>query len=308
MVDLSEALRMRLAPPCDQLRFETAVGSREFSIHEAVPVLAEAGHWLSVVGLASISSFDVRPDHVATVQFAHSGHLLTLGVSEMPNPLATITIEAGTSAEPVSRDRMPSRYPVEMKTGTIRRLAGLLHGASPRSEALRVEPGHALRQLAAALVECDTGQDVLRQLHADAVAVVLAVQLLSGQSPLLPKRRQAKTLPAWRTHRVFKYVDEHLSESITLDDLAGAAGLTSMYFASQFRAATNMRPHEYVLRRRIQRAQELLVLSPIRLIDVALEVGFQTQAHFTTVFKRFTGVTPLRWRQTVAKAADVSVC
>jgi AraC-like DNA-binding protein len=69
-----------------------------------------------------------------------------------------------------------------------------------------------------------------------------------------------------------------------------------MHFASQFRAATNLRPHEFVLRRRVQRAEELLQNTSTPIVEVALMVGFQTQAHFTTTFKRFVGSTPNRWR------------
>jgi AraC-like DNA-binding protein len=75
-----------------------------------------------------------------------------------------------------------------------------------------------------------------------------------------------------------------------------------MHFAALFRVATGARPHEYVLRRRIERAQELLRDSSLTLVDVALSVGFQTQSHFTTVFKRFTGETPHRWRRSTAGA------
>jgi AraC-like DNA-binding protein len=81
-----------------------------------------------------------------------------------------------------------------------------------------------------------------------------------------------------------------------LSDLAAFAGLSRMYFAAQFRAATGVRPHEYLLRRRVERAQDLLSTSGQALVEVALSVGFQTQAHFTTVFKRFVGQTPHRWR------------
>ena len=80
-------------------------------------------------------------------------------------------------------------------------------------------------------------------------------------------------------------------------DIAAATGLSRMHFAAQFRAATGLAPHEFVLRRRIARAQELLSAPSATLVDVALSVGFQTQAHFTTVFKRIVGQTPMRWRQ-----------
>lgn len=110
-------------------------------------------------------------------------------------------------------------------------------------------------------------------------------------------RRRCSPLPTWRLKRTLAYIEANLGETVSLADLAGAAGLTRMHFAAQFRVATGLRPHEFLLRRRIERAQELLAEPSETLVDVALAVGFQTQAHFTTVFKRFVGETPHRWRR-----------
>jgi AraC-like DNA-binding protein len=84
---------------------------------------------------------------------------------------------------------------------------------------------------------------------------------------------------------------------VSLADVASSAGLTRMHFAAQFRAATGFRPHEYLLRRRIERAQEMLLGTGMALVDVALSVGFQTQSHFTSVFKRYVGQAPRAWRE-----------
>lgn len=111
-----------------------------------------------------------------------------------------------------------------------------------------------------------------------------------------PRRRSRAPLPNWRLRRVEAFVDANIEETITLADLARVAGLSPMHFAAQFRAATGIRPHEFLLRRRIDHAQLMLAQPRARLVDVALSVGFQTQAHFTTVFKRFVGETPHRWR------------
>lgn len=108
--------------------------------------------------------------------------------------------------------------------------------------------------------------------------------------------RNIRSLQKWRLKRVVEYVDEHLGEKITLQDLAAVAGLSRMHFAAQFRVAMGMRPHEYLMKRRIERAEELLKQAELSLVEVALTVGFQTQAHFTTVFKRFAGDTPYQWR------------
>ena len=115
------------------------------------------------------------------------------------------------------------------------------------------------------------------------------------------KGRRRMPLQKWRLKRVTHHVDGHLSGRITLADMAAVAGLTRLHFAAQFRAATGMRPHDFLLQRRIDRARGLLRDPKLALVDVALGVGFQTQAHFTTVFKRFIGETPNRWRRQVVE-------
>jgi AraC family transcriptional regulator len=68
--------------------------------------------------------------------------------------------------------------------------------------------------------------------------------------------------------------------------------LTRMHFTAQLRRATGLRPHDYLLRRRIEHAQQLLLSWKHNVFDVALSYGFRSQAHFTTGFKRFVGETP----------------
>lgn len=108
--------------------------------------------------------------------------------------------------------------------------------------------------------------------------------------------RTVRSLQKWRLKRVMQYIDDNLDAKVTLQHLAAVAGLSRMHFAAQFRTAVGMRPHDYLLKRRIDRAQELLLRADASLVDIALTVGFQTQAHFTTVFKRFAGDTPYQWR------------
>jgi AraC-like DNA-binding protein len=100
--------------------------------------------------------------------------------------------------------------------------------------------------------------------------------------------------------RVQALVDSHLDEPLDLATLASAAGLSRMHFAAQFRAATGRRPHDYLLQRRIERSMSLMGQMSIPLAELALAVGFQSQSHFSTVFKRLTGQTPARWRKSIA--------
>jgi AraC family transcriptional regulator len=144
----------------------------------------------------------------------------------------------------------------------------------------------------------DSGVGHTGQLYVDCISVAIIARLLaSTQRHAGVNAGKAAPLPRWRLKRAIDYIEAHLEETITLADLAATAGLTRMHFAAQFRAATGLRPHEYLLRRRIERAQEMLVGTGMPLVEIALSVGFQTQSHFTTVFKRFTGRPPLAWRQ-----------
>jgi AraC family transcriptional regulator len=165
-----------------------------------------------------------------------------------------------------------------------------------------------VRRLSDALAAAESADHRHGEIYADALRLAIVTRLLclrsEAQQSVEPAGRvidgsadrQMRALQKWRLKRVVEYVDNHLSGKITLLDLAAVAGLSRMHFAAQFRAATGVRPHEYLLRRRIQRAEELLRQSTMTLVEIALNVGFQTQAHFTTVFKRFVGDTPYQWR------------
>ncbi len=160
-----------------------------------------------------------------------------------------------------------------------------------------------VQRLSRALEAAESDGREFGGLYADAVRLAIVTRMLgmrAGQAekaaPPARQHRAKAALPKWRLARVKAYVDAHLSETVTLADMAAAAGLSRMHFAAQFRLATGIRPHEFVLRRRIERAMELLTTTSESLVGIALDVGFQTQAHFTTVFKRFVGDTPHQWR------------
>jgi AraC-like DNA-binding protein len=117
------------------------------------------------------------------------------------------------------------------------------------------------------------------------------------RSRVMPSDGARNGLPRWRLQRVMAYVREHVAEAISLADMAASAGMSPMHFAAQFRAATGLRPHHYLLQCRIQHAKALLMDASRTLIDVAICAGFRTQAHFTTVFKNLEQMTPMQWRR-----------
>ncbi len=164
---------------------------------------------------------------------------------------------------------------------------------------LRASADPAIEQLTRALLNTEGMDDACGELYGCAVGLAIATRFLScdAAGDSFQPKRGCGGLPKWRLKRVLARIDERLGEAITLADLAAVAGLSRMHFAAQFRVSTGARPHEYLLRRRIERAQELLLQSDASIAEVALGVGFRTQAHFTTVFKRFIGETPHQWRR-----------
>jgi len=185
----------------------------------------------------------------------------------------------------------------------------LAQASADATSATAVVEDPVIRRLSDALAATEAAHDRHSAICADALRLAILTRHVSRRVNPEPSDtataagasehragRNVRSLQKWRLKRVLQYVDDHLAAKITLQDLAAVAGLSRMHFAAQFRAAIGTRPHKYLLKRRIERAEELLKQAEVSLVDVALRVGFQTQAHFTTVFKRFLGDTPYQWR------------
>ena len=136
------------------------------------------------------------------------------------------------------------------------------------------------------------------RLSAESLANVLAVHLLRHLlTPGRSERGRDGTLPGARLRAVVEYIEENLDAGPGLAELAAVARLSAHHFARQFKAATGLPPHQYVIARRVERAKELLRERDCPpLAEVATEVGFSDQSHFTRHFKRLVGVTPRQFQ------------
>ena len=73
--------------------------------------------------------------------------------------------------------------------------------------------------------------------------------------------------------------------------------MSQSHFSKLFKLSTGLAPHQFVLQQRINRSKELLRQDNAKIVDVALGVGFENQAHFTTVFGNFVGMTPRQFQR-----------
>jgi AraC family transcriptional regulator len=95
---------------------------------------------------------------------------------------------------------------------------------------------------------------------------------------------------------VQEYIEAHLSADISLSDLAGLLALPIDTFARQFRTTMGLSPYAYVIKRRVEQACSLLSETDLPISEIALRLGFSSQSHFTTTFRRVKGVTPQVYR------------
>jgi AraC family transcriptional regulator len=106
-------------------------------------------------------------------------------------------------------------------------------------------------------------------------------------------------LAAWQVRRATDYLMAHLDEDMSLTELAASVRLSPFHFARAFKRSTGRPPQRYLMQLRVERAREILAGTDIALAEIALACGFAGQSHFTTAFKRHTGVTPGAWRAAV---------
>lgn len=111
------------------------------------------------------------------------------------------------------------------------------------------------------------------------------------------RRRVGAGLAPWQARRVSAHVNDNLGFPITIDQLAGIAGLSSSYFCRAFKDTFGDPPHAYIMRRRVERAQSLMLQTREPLSQIALACGLSDQAHLCNLFRRLVGQSPSHWRR-----------
>jgi AraC family transcriptional regulator len=135
-------------------------------------------------------------------------------------------------------------------------------------------------------------------LMAESLATMLSVQVIRHTTGArrLPVSADG-VLPRRKLRTVIEYIMENLEGSLMLERMAAVVHISPYQFARQFKASTGLPPHQYVIRRRVERAQHLLREDcELGLVEVALRVGFSDQSQFCFHFKRVVGVTPREFR------------
>jgi AraC family transcriptional regulator len=136
------------------------------------------------------------------------------------------------------------------------------------------------------------------QLYFDSLAVAVATRLIHHHSSKsIGTKNPNKRLSDRRLRQVFVYIEDNLAENIALADLAAVVGLSVSHFNVLFREAVGLSPHQYLIRRRVERAKDLLGESKLSIGQIAAESGFAHQSHLARHMRRMLGVAPKALRK-----------
>lgn len=134
------------------------------------------------------------------------------------------------------------------------------------------------------------------RLHGESLATAILLELARHRVLGDPALRAALGRAGRELGRFAEYIEAHLAEDLSLFTLAAQVGLSPSHLTRELRRVSGLAPHQYVLRRRAERARILLGRRDHSVGAVALAVGFSSQAHLTLVFRKVFGITPGAYR------------
>ncbi|MGO7321054.1 helix-turn-helix transcriptional regulator [Rhizobium ruizarguesonis] len=138
-------------------------------------------------------------------------------------------------------------------------------------------------------IEADVPSD---NLYADTLATALAFRLVEAGRGTSRPADAGRALLCRQRRLLADYIEDHLDTPLSLAELAALAGLSLSHLKTQFRNSFGVPPHQYVLHRRVVRAEALIRNSGMPLSQIALEAGFAHQSHMANSMKRLLGVSP----------------
>lgn len=130
--------------------------------------------------------------------------------------------------------------------------------------------------------------------YGEAISVALASRVASLCASVQSRQRPLAPLSARQLQRVTDHVVKNLSQELSIDRLAALVNMSSFHFARCYKKTTGVTPHQFVVHTRIKHAQEMLAQGKRSVGEIAMEVGFASQSHFASVYRKIVGTTPRR--------------
>jgi AraC family transcriptional regulator len=270
------------------------IGARELKVFDAI----EVGYLRLLAGEVELLPFD---GHLVNVHLSVPNHVLQRRNERTHEGLgitgAVDVIPAGTPA--YFRMGAASEHACMLLTDRFIRRVAQETGADP--DAFKVAPffntpDPTIERIGMSLLsEMKTG-GLGGELFAESLANVLALHLLRSHSSLgsASRRRLGSEGGASKRslERATDYINDNLSQKLTLAEIAEAAYMSPRHFSRSFKKDTGLSPHRYVIHRRVERAKALLANTDLNLAEIARAVGFANHSHLSSHLRRLLGVSP----------------
>jgi AraC family transcriptional regulator len=167
-----------------------------------------------------------------------------------------------------------------------------------------VEDDLVLAQMTRSILPFIGRRDGPSLLALDQFSLILGAHLLQRYGVLEKIGKVSKGgLAPWQKRRAAELLRENLDGRIRLTEVARECALSVSHFARSFKETFGISTHQWLIRRRIEHAQELLTQKTTPIVDVAIQSGFSDQAAFTRTFRQVVGVSPGRWRRYLSTRA-----
>jgi AraC family transcriptional regulator len=138
----------------------------------------------------------------------------------------------------------------------------------------------------------------IASIYANSAAHLLAIHLLRFYGTKQPVFQEyGDGLSKTRLKQVIEYIRANIDRDLSLEKLAELVQMSTFYFARLFKQSTGYTPHQYIIRCRIDRAEHLLRQGDLSIVEICQQVGFQSQSHFTQLFRKHNGITPKKYQE-----------
>ncbi len=163
----------------------------------------------------------------------------------------------------------------------------------------KAEPSSIVRHICQSIKDEVDGQLPGREVLMHCLVTELIIQLHRQMQPCVFHSEPfnlSRMSALWQVRKAVEYLQDTVGRKFELAEVANATGLSKYYLERLFKQATGFHLHTYATYLRIDRAKQLLSETSKSLVNIALQLGFSDQSHFTNVFRRFVGITPRAYR------------